>query len=82
LGLLAALHPASPTTLIGYEEPENGVHPARLKLVADLFKNAWETYGKQMKKKGTGKLLLTYLQDLSSGLIFRNMLKSGLRFWD
>lgn len=48
LGLLAALHPASPTTVIGYEEPENGVHPTRLKLVADLFKNTQERYKKQI----------------------------------
>ena len=48
LGLLAALHPAAPTTVVGYEEPENGVHPARLKLVADLLKTAQENYGKQI----------------------------------
>jgi len=48
LGLLAAFHPASPTTVIGYEEPENGVHPTRLKLVADLFKNTEEMYNKQI----------------------------------
>lgn len=48
LGLLAAFHPASPTTVIGYEEPENGVHPTRLKLVADLFKNTQEMYNKQI----------------------------------
>lgn len=48
LGLLAALHPSSPSTVVGYEEPENGVHPARLKLVADLFKNTQENYGKQI----------------------------------
>lgn len=48
LGLLAALHPASPTTVIGYEEPENGIHPTRLKLVADLFKNTQEKHKKQI----------------------------------
>ena len=48
LGLLAALHPAASTTVIGYEEPENGVHPARLKLVADLFRNTQEMYHKQI----------------------------------
>ncbi len=48
LGLLAAFHPASPTTVIGYEEPENGVHPTRLKLIADLFKNTQEMYDKQI----------------------------------
>ena len=48
LGLLAAFHPASRTTVIGYEEPENGVHPTRLKLIADLFKNTQEMYDKQI----------------------------------
>jgi len=40
LGLLAILSPLSPTTVIGYEEPENGVHPRRLKLIADLLHQA------------------------------------------
>jgi len=40
LGLLAITAPLSPTTVIGYEEPENGVHAQRLKLIADLLENA------------------------------------------
>ncbi len=40
LGLLAITNPISPTTVVGYEEPENGVHPRRLSLIADLLKNA------------------------------------------
>lgn len=39
LGLLALTHPMSPVTLIGLEEPENGVHPQRLRLIADHMKN-------------------------------------------
>jgi predicted ATPase len=44
LALLAIVSPLSlqNTTVIGYEEPENGVHPRRLKLIADLFKNVVE----------------------------------------
>lgn len=44
LGLLAILSPMalSKTTVLGYEEPENGVHPRRLKLIADLLNNAAE----------------------------------------
>jgi predicted ATPase len=44
LALLAIVSPMSleNTTTIGYEEPENGVHPRRLKLIADLFKNVAE----------------------------------------
>ena len=40
LGLLAITHPLAPTTVVGYEEPENGIHPRRLQLVAELLKNA------------------------------------------
>jgi len=48
VGLIAALHPANPSILIGYEEPENGVHPVRLKIIADLMKHAVEQYRKQV----------------------------------
>ena len=44
LGLLAITSNLSKTTVVGYEEPENGVHPRRLKLMTDLLKNAVE-YG-------------------------------------
>ena len=40
LGLLAVLSPSSGSTTIGYEEPENGVHPRRISQIADLLKNA------------------------------------------
>ncbi|MEN6508451.1 MAG: AAA family ATPase [Smithella sp.] len=40
LGLLAVLSPVTGSTTIGYEEPENGVHPRRLKNIAELLKNA------------------------------------------
>lgn len=40
LGLLAITNALTPPTVVGYEEPENGVHPRRLKLIADLLKNA------------------------------------------
>lgn len=63
LGLLAALHPASPTTVIGYEEPENGVHPTRLKLVADLFKNTREMYKKQIVVNTHSSVFPTYFED-------------------
>jgi predicted ATPase len=37
LGLLAITRPLGPVSVVGYEEPENGVHPRRLKLIADLL---------------------------------------------
>jgi predicted ATPase len=40
LGLLAIVNPLTPSTVIGYEEPENGVHPRRLKLIAEMLDNA------------------------------------------
>jgi predicted ATPase len=63
LGLLAALHPAAPTTVIGYEEPENGVHPARLKLVSDLFKNIQDQYHKQLIINTHSAIFPTYFED-------------------
>lgn len=48
IGLLAAIHPANQATLIGYEEPENGVHPVRLKIIADLLKNSVQEWQKQV----------------------------------
>jgi predicted ATPase len=40
LGLLAILSPLSGSTTIGYEEPENGVHPRRLRDIAEILINA------------------------------------------
>lgn len=40
LGLLAITNPMIPASLIGYEEPENGVHPRRLNLIAKLLTNS------------------------------------------
>lgn len=40
LGLLAIMFSPTPATVIGYEEPENGVHPRRIRLIADLIRNA------------------------------------------
>lgn len=47
LGLLAAVHPANQATVVAFEEPENGVHPVRLKLISDILKQAAEG-GKQI----------------------------------
>ena len=38
LGLLALTGSDSPPSLVGFEEPENGVHPRRIKLIAELLK--------------------------------------------
>jgi len=47
IGLLCAIHPQNPATMVSFEEPENGVHPARLKIISDVLKNAAQ-FGKQI----------------------------------
>ena len=42
LGLLAITNALTPAAVVGYEEPENGVHPRRLELIARLLKSAAE----------------------------------------
>ena len=60
LGLMAILSPTNPATVVGFEEPENGVHPRRLKLIADLLSNASE--GRQVIVNTHSPLLPEYLQ--------------------
>ena len=38
LGLLALTGAKDPPALVGFEEPENGVHPGRIALIAELLK--------------------------------------------
>ena len=40
LGLVAVMSPTTGSTTIGYEEPENGVHPRRLNQIAEMLKSA------------------------------------------
>lgn len=62
LGLLAALSPVTGSTTIGYEEPENGVHPRRLKHIAELLKNA-ATTERQILINTHSPVLPTYFSD-------------------
>ena len=39
LGLLALSGVKSPPALVGFEEPENGVHPRRIELIAEMLIN-------------------------------------------
>ncbi|NQU05339.1 MAG: ATP-binding protein, partial [Calditrichaeota bacterium] len=43
LGLLAAFRPENNSTLVAFEEPENGVHPVRLSQLADIINNMADT---------------------------------------
>src|ERR1700679_1660190 len=48
LGLLALAGASEPPALIGLEEPENGVHPRRLQLIAELLQTRAELGETQM----------------------------------
>lgn len=39
LGLLALTGAKEPPSLVGFEEPENGIHPRRIQLIAELLKS-------------------------------------------
>ena len=62
LGLLAVLSPTSGSTTIGYEEPENGVHPRRLSQMAELLKNA-ANRSRQIIVNTHSPILPTYFQN-------------------
>jgi predicted ATPase len=63
IGLLAAVHPSNQATLIGYEEPENGVHPVRLKIIADLLKNSVQEHQKQIVVTTHSPIFPDYFDD-------------------
>lgn len=65
LALLAIVNPLAATTVIGYEEPENGVHPRRLKLIADLLKNAAESGETQILVNTHSPILPAYFEDVA-----------------
>jgi predicted ATPase len=47
LGLLAVTNPLEPLSLVGYEEPENGIHPDRLSAVGHVLLSAAQRGGTQ-----------------------------------
>ena len=63
IGLLAAVHPRNPAALIAFEEPENGIHPVRLRLVCEILKNASQQYGKQIIVTTHSPILPEYFDD-------------------
>jgi predicted ATPase len=63
IGLLAAIHPRNPATLIAFEEPENGIHPTRLRLVGEILRNAVQQYGKQIIVTTHSPILPEYFED-------------------
>lgn len=63
LALLAITNPLTPTTLIGFEEPENGVHPHRLELIAQLLHDAAEMRDVQILVNTHSPLLPRHFPD-------------------
>jgi predicted ATPase len=45
LGLLAAVSGRQPPTLVAFEEPENGIHPRRIRLLAEFLLNQSQAEG-------------------------------------
>lgn len=48
LGLLALGGAKEPPALLGFEEPENGIHPRRIRMIADLLKSRTATGDTQL----------------------------------
>jgi predicted ATPase len=48
LGLLAVASASEPSTLIAFEEPENGIHPRRVRLLAEFLKTLTRMGGTQL----------------------------------
>lgn len=48
LGLLSLVSAKDPPALLGFEEPENGIHPRRIRMIADLLKNRAATGDTQL----------------------------------
>ena len=63
LGILAILGATKKATLIGYEEPENGVHPLRLKKLADIFKASAENKEIQILINSHSAEFVSYFED-------------------
>ena len=48
LGLLSLVSAKDPPALLGFEEPENGIHPRRIRMIADLLKTRASTGDTQL----------------------------------
>jgi predicted ATPase len=70
LGLLALGGAKEPPTLLGFEEPENGVHPRRIRLIAELLKTRAATGDTQLIVTTHSPVLLD-LMPLDSLYVFR-----------
>ena len=70
LGLLALGGAKEPPTLLGFEEPENGVHPRRIRMIAELLKTRAATGESQLIVTTHSPTLLD-LMPMESLFVFR-----------
>ncbi|MCK4763853.1 MAG: AAA family ATPase [Candidatus Aminicenantes bacterium] len=63
IGLLCALHSRNPATMVAFEEPENGVHPVRLRSISELLQNASQQYEKQIIVTTHSPILVDYFEN-------------------
>lgn len=72
LGLVALTGAAEPPALVGLEEPENGVHPGRVQLIAEFLKTRAQTEQTQYFVTTHSPLLLDLLPRKSLFAVRRN----------
>jgi predicted ATPase len=77
LALLAITNPIEPVSVVGYEEPENGVHPRRLELVANLLRRAAERGPTQLLINTHSPILPEYFEGVTPGVLLRCYRESG-----
>lgn len=65
LGLLALGGAKEPPALLGFEEPENGVHPRRVQMIADVLKNRVRAGNTQIIVTTHSPLFLDLIDDKS-----------------
>lgn len=70
LGLLALGGAKEPPALLGFEEPENGVHPRRVRLIAELLKTRAATGNTQLIVTTHSPLLVDHMPE-ESLFVFR-----------
>ena len=63
LGLLALAGAKEPPVLVGFEEPENGIHPRRLQLIAELLRTRAAAEDTQMIVTTHSPLLVDLIPD-------------------
>ena len=71
LGLLAITNPLTSISVVGFEEPENGVHPPRLAMVAKLLSAAADRGQTQFIINTHSPVLPDFFDDLENAVLIR-----------